>query len=146
MCKLFGEAIWRALSAFCTRECTGQFTESLGIFRNPSSSRVWRRPLAAFLEGEQALDRRDARFEAAAAARLVETRGTDDDALARRDEALRAARGRAATHADGARFRDLLGGRHERGHRLERPAEIVLVEARAHGGRRGDHENTRHLR
>src|SRR5512143_475321 len=130
MCKLFEEAVWRALPVFCTREFTGQFTESLGILRNPSSSRVWRRAFAAFRERERACDRSDARLEAAAAARFVETCGADDDPLLRRDEALGATRGRAAPHADGARFRDLLGGGHERGHRLKRPPEVVLVETR----------------
>ena len=82
-----------------------------------------------FGEGERPLLLRHARVEAAPAARLVHPRGADDDPFPRGDEALRAARGRAAEDADRARLDDLLGESHEGGHRLERPAEVVLVEA-----------------
>ena len=53
----------------------------------------------------------------------------DDHAVLGGDEALRAVGGRAAAHADRERLVDVLGDRHELGHRLERPAAVVLVEA-----------------
>ena len=69
-----------------------------------------------------------ARNEADAAARLVRLGATDEDGRRLRDEALRAARRRAAHGAHGVHLRDLLGDGHELGHRREGAAQVVLVE------------------
>ena len=57
--------------------------------------------------------------------------GADDDAALAGGEALRPVRGRAAHHAHGERLGDVLGHSEELRHRLEGPAEVVLIEARA---------------
>ena len=63
------------------------------------------------------------------AARLVRPLRADEHALAARDEPLRVVGGGAADHADGQRLGDVFGDREQLRHRLERLAEIILVEA-----------------
>src|ERR1051326_2162290 len=59
---------------------------------------------------------------------FVGARGTDEDAFAAGDEALRVVGGSAADHADRERLGDVLGDREQLRHRLERLAEIILVQ------------------
>ena len=69
------------------------------------------------------------RIEAAPAARLVEARGADQHAVAAGDQPLRVVGRVAADHADGVGLGDVLGDRQQLRHRLERLAQVVLVEA-----------------
>ena len=62
------------------------------------------------------------------AARLVGALGAEQHALAAGDEPLRVVGGIAADHADGERLGDVFGDRQQLRHRLERLAEVVLVE------------------
>src|SRR5262245_27902542 len=68
------------------------------------------------------------RIETVAAARLVGSLRTDEDALAARDQPLRVIRGRTADHADRERLGDVLGDRQQLRNRLEGLAEIILIE------------------
>ena len=72
----------------------------------------------------------DARDEAAPAARLVVCGAADEELALHADESLRAARRGAASRADGLELGHVLGDAHERGHRAERLAAVVLIEAR----------------
>ena len=63
-----------------------------------------------------------------AAPRLVGALRANQDALAARDQPLCVIGGGAAHHADRQRLGDVLGDRQELRHRLERLAEIVLIE------------------
>src|SRR5581483_10546614 len=76
------------------------------------------------------LDRRQRRIEAVAAPRFVETASADQHAVAARDEPLRVIRGIAADDANRQRLRDVFRDREELRHRLERPAQIILIEPR----------------
>jgi hypothetical protein len=69
------------------------------------------------------------RIETSTTPRLVRALRADEHALTARDEPLRVIGGRAADNADGEGLRDVLRDRQELRHRLERLAEIVLVEA-----------------
>ena len=84
---------------------------------------MWRSPPAAAgaLAGEQ-------RIEAAPAARLVHPVRAEQHAVAAGDEPLRVIGRVAAHHADGVGLGDVLGDRQQLRHRLERLAQIVLVE------------------
>ena len=63
-----------------------------------------------------------------AAARFVDAGRADQHAVAAGDEPLRVIRGIAADDADGERLGDVFGNRQKLRHRLERPAEVVLVQ------------------
>src|SRR6185437_11769067 len=69
------------------------------------------------------------RIETVAAACLVGSLRADENAFAARDQALRMVRGRTADHADGERLGDVLGDRQQLWDRLERLAEVILIEA-----------------
>ena len=74
--------------------------------------------------------RRKARVEASAAAGLVGALRPQQHPFGAGDEPLGAARWVSADHANGVRFRDVLGDGEELGHRFERLAEIVLIQSR----------------
>ena len=63
-----------------------------------------------------------------AAARLVQAGRADQHAVAAGDEPLRVVGRVAADDADGERLGDVLGDRQQLRHRLERPAEVILIE------------------
>src|SRR5438105_5079087 len=69
------------------------------------------------------------RIEAMPAARFVDAAGADEHAVGAGDEPLRVVRGVAADDADRERLGDVFRDGQELRHRLERPAQIVLIEA-----------------
>ena len=70
------------------------------------------------------------RIETVTAARLVRALCADEHTLAARHQTLRVIGGRAADHADRQRLGDVLGDREQLRDRLERLAEIILIEPR----------------
>ena len=68
-------------------------------------------------------------IETVSAARFVEAAIADQHAVAAGHEALRMVRRIAADHADGERLGDVLRDGQQLRHRIERPSEVVLVEA-----------------
>jgi len=64
------------------------------------------------------------------AARFVHPGGADQHAVAAGDQPLRVVRRIAADDADGQRLGDVFGNREELRHRLERTAQVVLIQTR----------------
>src|SRR4029453_5667235 len=71
----------------------------------------------------------EAWIETVPAARFVGAGRADEDALLRGDEPLGMVGRTAADHADRQRLRDVLGRRQQLRHRLERLAEVILIES-----------------